>query len=80
MKPKKDKIREIIFDIICSCNEHGSHVNPYKKEIDKWIEELEQDIKEGLICPFCNEIGFDKPGLKYHLANYCKEYEQTKQL
>ena len=27
-----------------------------------------------LICPFCNDIGFDKIGLKYHLEKYCKQY------
>lgn len=27
-------------------------------------------------CPFCDEKGFDKEGLKYHLETWCKEYEQ----
>ena len=35
-----NKIREIIFDIICSCNKQGNHVNPYKKEIDEWVKEI----------------------------------------
>ena len=43
---KEDKIREIIFDIICSCNEHGSHVNPFKKEIDEWIKEIINELIE----------------------------------
>ena len=30
-----------------------------------------------ITCPFCNEIGFDKIGLKYHLIIYCKEYTKT---
>lgn len=25
-----------------------------------------------LICPFCNDDGFDKEGLKYHLEKYCE--------
>ena len=29
---------------------------------------------EGVICPFCKEDGFDKPGLKYHLQKYCDVY------
>ena len=28
-------------------------------------------------CPFCNEKGYDKIGLKYHLETYCKEYAKT---
>ncbi len=28
-------------------------------------------------CPFCEEDGFDKIGLKYHLENYCHKYRDT---
>ena len=28
-------------------------------------------------CPFCGKKDFDKIGLKYHLRNYCEEYENT---
>lgn len=28
-------------------------------------------------CPFCHETGFDLPGLKYHLENYCEMYAIT---
>ena len=28
-------------------------------------------------CPFCNEVGFDKVGLKYHLEHYCEQYQAT---
>jgi hypothetical protein len=30
-----------------------------------------------IICPFCGEKGFDKPGLKTHLIHYCEEYNDT---
>ena len=28
-------------------------------------------------CPFCGEDDFDLIGLKYHLLNYCKIFEET---
>ncbi len=28
-------------------------------------------------CPFCTVVGFDLVGLKYHLQNYCAEYDST---
>ena len=33
-----------------------------------------------ITCPFCNDSGFDKVGLKYHLETHCKVYAQTKEL
>lgn len=33
-----------------------------------------------IVCPFCGENGFDKMGLKYHLRNYCKEYQNTEDI
>lgn len=38
--------------------------------------EVQQGGKE-VLCPFCDEKGFDKIGLKNHLINYCKDYEMT---
>jgi len=35
--------------------------------------EIHEEID--LICPFCGEKDFDKIGLKFHLINYCKEYD-----
>jgi hypothetical protein len=32
---------------------------------------------EQIKCPFCKEEGFDKIGLKHHLAFYCQEYNNT---
>ena len=34
-------------------------------------------INPEIECPFCNEKGFDKIGLKYHLETHCKEYANT---
>ena len=31
-------------------------------------------------CPFCGEDDFDLIGLKYHIQNYCKVYDETKRL
>lgn len=28
-----------------------------------------------LSCPFCNEKNLDKIDLKFHLQNYCQEYQ-----
>ena len=33
-----------------------------------------------ITCPFCNDDGFDKVGLKYHLETHCDVYSQTKEL
>ena len=38
--------------------------------------ELITDPSE-LICSFCNDTGFDKIGLKHHLENHCKIYQET---
>ena len=32
------------------------------------------------LCPFCGEGLFDKPGLKYHLENYCNVYSSTESI
>lgn len=32
---------------------------------------------QDIVCPFCGEDGFDKIGLKGHLAFDCKEYSET---
>jgi hypothetical protein len=34
-------------------------------------------MNENIICPFCNEDGFDLIGLKIHLIRYCSMYEET---
>lgn len=33
-----------------------------------------------ITCPFCGESEFDKQGLKYHLHNYCEEYQKVEEL
>lgn len=43
----KSKTREIIMDIIVSCEKNGQHVNPYKKEIDIWEAELYASQEQG---------------------------------
>ena len=35
------------------------------------------NIDEELICPFCDENGFDKIGLKFHLLTYCLVFQDT---
>ncbi len=43
-----------------------------------WYEETQPtENDKDIVCPFCNEDGFDKKGLKHHLLNYCKEYSET---
>ena len=38
----------------------------------------DKSSSESITCPFCNENGFDKIGLKYHFdMGYCKEYSDT---
>ena len=32
---------------------------------------------DNISCPFCNETGFDKPGLAYHLLVYCDEHTKA---
>jgi hypothetical protein len=34
--------------------------------------------KDGLVCPFCAEDDFDRPGLKQHLERYCEEYKKVR--
>lgn len=56
---------------------------------------VESSIPEGLVvrafvecvdcvakqpCPFCGDMDFDLKGLKYHLTNYCEEYQNTETL
>lgn len=33
-----------------------------------------------ICCPFCGEDGFDLIGLKYHLLNYCEQFENTERI
>ena len=35
-------------------------------------------ISNSIVCSFCNETGFDKVGLKYHLETYCDAYAKIK--
>jgi len=39
-------------------------------------EEVKENSDGDIICPFCEDTGFDKVGLKYHLAYYCEVYNQ----
>lgn len=32
---------------------------------------------DDITCPFCNDTGFDKIGLKHHLESYCQPYQDT---
>ncbi len=35
---------------------------------------MTDDLRE---CPFCGEDGLDLIGLKFHLINYCEEYDNV---
>ena len=54
----------------------------YQEDINnaRQREEEDEELNKALVCPFCNDGDFDKVGLKYHLENYCKEYDQTSRL
>lgn len=43
------------------------------------IEEDEIYSPSDLVCPFCEDKGFDKVGLKYHLRYYCEEFKNTEE-
>lgn len=43
-------------------------------------EASEQKDTADIKCPFCNQGGFDKPGLKYHINVYCVDYMNTEEL
>jgi hypothetical protein len=34
-------------------------------------------MKDLIDCPYCGEDGFDLIGLKTHLLNDCKQFEET---
>ena len=33
-----------------------------------------------IVCSFCGDDGFDQPGLKHHLNNYCKVYPKIESI
>jgi hypothetical protein len=43
-------------------------------------EEDENQAKQDIICPFCDEGHFDLPGLKLHLYRYCDAFKETEDL
>ena len=50
------------------------------RECDKLMGGIGEDeisYRSDLVCPFCGEQDFDKPGLKYHLETYCDEYKNV---
>ena len=60
-------------------------ISKKNKDMDNENFEKTSDIKNEeeidlITCPFCNDSGFDKVGLKYHLETHCKVYAQTKEL
>lgn len=32
-------------------------------------------IHQLISCPFCNESDFDEIGLKFHILNYCEDFD-----
>lgn len=40
----------------------------------------EENPPSDLICPFCCEDNFDKPGLKHHLKNWCEVFLRTENI
>jgi len=49
-----------------------------KKDIVAQViqEEVKENSNGDIICPFCEDTGFDKVGLKYHLAYHCEVYDK----
>ena len=37
-------------------------------------------MNEEITCVFCKEEDFDLIGLKHHLLNHCKEFEETEDI
>jgi len=35
---------------------------------------------ENIICPFCNNTGFDKCGLKNHILYNCEDFHKTESI
>lgn len=38
------------------------------------------DTTDLLVCPFCKEIDFDLPGLKYHIKYHCEQFRETENI
>ena len=47
-------------------------------EAGETFEEIGFEFQPEIVCPFCGEPGFDKPGLKYHLEEYCEGWRKVK--
>ena len=47
------------------------------RAVTGWKEGNKMEL---ISCPFCNDGGFDPPGLKDHLIVYCEVYRDTKDI
>ena len=76
-----------LCQLIGNCFPWGDN---YYKEDAELVEQLEkyyhtkaklaQVDRQNIVCPFCSEDGFDKPGLKDHLNVYCEIYQNVEVL
>lgn len=41
------------------------------------MEEINQKPDDLIVCPFCGDDGYDKPGLIYHFT-YCEEEQKAR--
>ena len=77
MKTQKDIISDI--DLIVGRNNEitdETHMDLVDEIVD-YIQDFASQpavSEDEIACPFCDDEGFDKPGLKYHLRHYCVEY------
>ncbi len=66
----KDKIRCSLYD--------EQDIEEIMTAIDAYTETQQTDVSGAdITCPFCEDEGFNKKGLKRHLEIYCERYYQT---
>ena len=80
----KDKIAEILREYRTKVIvEEETKVRVYDLELNiadqilALFKEAELKMKDLIDCPYCGEDSFDLIGLKTHLLNDCKQFEET---
>ncbi len=48
--------------------------------LNKTLQLTQPGLEKYTTCPFCKEDDFDLPGLKNHLAWYCRVYQEVENL
>ena len=44
---------------------------------DAEVEAVARAQRQDIVCPFCDEGGFDRIGLKMHLVMWCEPYDKV---